>query len=160
REPKSAWSDEARRKLRADEMTRSETEEWQRASARLTSLAVTALARVTQRFPQQARQTAEGALIAEWASAVSAGDEQSATRYIVAAQVIGEAIRCRSGDSLLGESVAAIQRADDFGRRRLAQAQLIYRAGRLALRATKTAEAIRTLDAAADSFGKNGSPMA
>jgi len=157
--PNPQWSGEAHRRLLAIEASPSDAEQWQRVSARLTSLPSHVLERITARFPQQARRTAEGLLLSQWAEATALGDLEAAVRSLSTARTIGRSLREHSGDALVEDAVTAIDHADETNRRKFVEAYLGYRSGRLALKAMDTDAAVAMFDQAATLFFRIKSPM-
>jgi CHAT domain-containing protein/tetratricopeptide (TPR) repeat protein len=117
-------------------------------------------AELVRRFPQEARTRAEGVLLAEWADALVGGDEARANARLARARAIGEALAARSGEQLLRDAVAAIDRANAASQGLLAEAHRTYRDGRIAFSKRRDAEAVRLLRAAGEQFRRGGSPMA
>lgn len=102
------------------------------------------------RYPQQARTWGEGPFLAEWAE----GRAESLAR----ARAIGDALASRSGETMLRDAVAAIDRAKDP--RVLADAHLVYHRGRIAYSRRQLPDALDLLTRAAHAFERGGSPMA
>lgn len=106
-------------------------------------------------YRQQARTFGEAEYLARWAEG---GAE--AERWLRTARAIGAALVQISGESLLGDAVAAIDKASERDRATLAAAHLAYRRGRIAHSRQDAATAERELRAAAVSFAAARSPMA
>ena len=103
-------------------------------------------------FPQQSRTYAEGIYLADWG-------ERDDDASLHAARAIGEALASASGESLLRDSVRAIDVADGATRAQLAAAHVVYRRGRIALSRREPAAAMRALREAAELFRTAHSPM-
>lgn len=156
----SSWATEARRRLHADQVVRSDADEWRQLNVGVASLTFAELSQATERLPEQARRTAEGPLLAAWAAAVETGNAAVALRNLAAARSIGRSLHQRYGDASVADFVEAIDRASALNQRRLAKAYMAYRSGRLALRAMNVEGAVQALTAAAALFTQAGSPMA
>jgi CHAT domain-containing protein len=102
------------------------------------------------RYPQQARTWGEGPFLAEWA--------EGRTESLARARAIGDALAERSGETMLRDAVAAIDRAKET--RSLAEAHLAYHHGRIAYSRRQLEEAVQFLTRAAVAFERGGSPMA
>jgi CHAT domain-containing protein len=113
---------------------------------------MTAVALVRQ-FPAEARSYGEGLLLAEWAAT---HDEARLTL----SRAIGAALVQSSGECLLADSVAAIDRANASERNALIEAYLLYRDARIAYNARDAGAAEPKFVRAAQLFEKGGSPMA
>jgi CHAT domain-containing protein len=159
-EKNSMWSAEATRRLKANLQLRTDADDWRRIAKSLPALPKDELVRATEHYPQQARRTAEGPLLTDWAAAIEAHDEPAAKRNRDTALIIGDTLLRHSRDALVADSVAAINQTSVANRRRLVDAHLAYRSGRLALRDMKTSAATQAFDDAAHLFAKSASPMA
>jgi CHAT domain-containing protein len=133
----SPWANEARRRLVALPASANPSSAFEKSIGTLKP------AQLVAQFPQQARAFAEVEMLGRW----GAGDQAA----LALAREIGAELQRRSGESLLAEAVRAIDRADD--RRRLADAHVAYREGRLALGRNDLAAARHTLLRAAALFG-------
>ncbi|MBV9495174.1 MAG: CHAT domain-containing protein [Acidobacteria bacterium] len=142
-DPSSQWAVEARERLRrlplatGDARFRKEQSDLSRAAALVAA------------FPQQSRTFAEAEYLGRWG-------ESADGAALDAARAIGVELQRASGESLLAESVRAVDAADDEQRARLAAAHALYRRARIALSRQQDAE--RDLRHAAAMFA--GSPMA
>jgi CHAT domain-containing protein len=148
----SAWAVEAREHLRKLSATS------RRFDPKL--LATTTAVELVREFPQEARTSGEGPLLAEWADATIAGNEPLARSRLAQAREIGEALVKRNGDHLLLDAVEAIEHANDTVRRNLTDAHVLYRTGGIAYSRNRTSEAEKSLRLAAAMFTRDGSPMA
>jgi CHAT domain-containing protein len=150
----SAWATEARQRLsKLPQQTREllfqkELPRIERAA--LANDAATVKS-IVARFPQQARQAAEAETLGQWG-------ERHDDRPLIVARAIGAALAGISGESLLRDAVAAIDRADPVRRAVLAEAHVHYRRGRMAYARQQFEEGERELRDAASRFGD--SPMA
>ena len=114
---------------------------------------------LTGRYPQQARTFGEAEYLGRWAALYEQKNAE-AGRWLRIARGIGAALAATSGESLLDESVRAIDTASPSQRDALAAAHLAYRRGRIAHSRVDEATAERELRAAAGLFESGGSPMA
>lgn len=152
-DPGSAWSVEARARLRSLEGNGSTTE-FRRHM--LDELAPDALVR---QFPQESRTWTEGILLGEWADAEDAGDSVRAKTTLQRARAIANALAASSGEQFLDDAVTAIERADAVRRAALVEAYRTYRDGRMALRERNDAVAETRLRRAEELFRRGRSPM-
>ena len=160
-DPSSPWATEARQHLaRLGAQTRLSL--FQKELPRLERAAVEGDGKTVEaivgRFPQQSRAWGEGEQLTLWGEAVARGDETAAARHLAIARAIGESLQRVNGESLLIDSVAAIDRT--ASRAELAAAYRAYRAGRMAYAKQRLAEGERSLRDAATRFEAAGSPMA
>ena len=120
-------------------------------------------AKIVREFPQQGRTWAEGVFLSQWAEAYSKGDAATADRNLLYARSIGQSLRERSHETLLAESVEAIDDALASGNRvriaALVEGHLAYRRGRLLLRDQTIARAVDELEKARSRFELASSPM-
>ncbi len=146
-DPSSPWANEARERLRrlpasnGDARFRAEQADLRRA--------VTLVAE----FPQQSRAYAEGIYLGRWG-------ESGDTANLDAARAIGDALVKKSGESLLRDSVRAIDAVAGPRREQLAAAHALYLRARTALSGQQAVAAERDLRKAAALFDAAGSPMA
>lgn len=157
----SAWADEARRRLQALAPAPQA-----RFRDRIPILEAAAAAgdrgrvdAVRSELPQEVRGWFEADVLGRWGDAELRGDAAEASRLLEAARTVAESLRKASGELLLADAVTAIDRAGGERRTSLARAHSAYRAGRLAYRDQKLAEAERTLLASARMFDAAASPM-
>lgn len=150
RDPGSAWSNEAREHLRRLAKT----------SARFQSklLETAPVGPVVRSFPQESRREGEGPLLAAWADAAARNDSASASAALARARAIGSALELISGERLLTDVVAAIDRAPIDAP--LIEAHRTYRDARIAYSRRRAGEAERQFRHAAGLFARGGSPMA
>lgn len=151
-DPSSEWSIEAREHLRRLQ---------RRSSAfdpkRLDTVPPDVLVR---QFPQEVRGFAEGKLLLAWADAEGAHDEARATVLISRARVIADALARFNSERMLTDVVAAIGRANPATRSALAGAHRMYGNARIVYSEWRPVDAEKQFRRAADSFARNGSPMA
>ncbi|HEX6101108.1 MAG TPA: CHAT domain-containing protein [Thermoanaerobaculia bacterium] len=147
----SPWANEARRRMDALPANANPPSAFGKALDTLEP------AELVARFPQQARATAEVELLGRWAEAFRGGNG-SADGILTRVRAIGAALQKQSGESLLAQSVRAIDEASPEQRARIADAHLAYRTGRLALSRNELEAARRTLLSAASLAG--GTPVA
>lgn len=137
-DPKSSWANEARERLRSI-AGENDVELWKRERETLEAAAIAGddatVERLVARFPQQARTWGEGVYLTEWAEQARDGFGGEALRQLAIARAIGEVLRRRSGETMLSESVAAVDetiRGRDRPRLIAAQNGLLhYREGRI-----------------------------
>ena len=145
----SEWAGEARRRLNALPLAAN-------PAAAFDKVVETAeAAQLVARFPQQARTFAETELLGRWAEAIRGGRRDEGAALLGRARNIGAELETRSGESLLADSVRAIDRADDAARIRIADASLAYRRGRNALNHFEAAAARPALVLATSLFGND-----
>jgi len=162
-ESEPRWRDQIREHL-ARAATEPDEVAWKAVVSQLNADDAGQMREIVERFPQQARATAELLLPADWAKAAIANDPATAQSKLRLARALASAVQSVSGEPLAAESIAAIDSALANGDRervaRLANAQVLYLRGRLSYRDQDLVDAERTLRAAADAFAKDGSPMA
>lgn len=119
------------------------------------------LARLTNRYPGQARTYAESVYLCDWADALLSGHNDEARLHRL--RVIAQALRAR-GEGLLSDVVAVIddaKRAGDLLRvRKTAEALVAYRAARNVTERHEPAGAADAMAAVQGEFLAVGSPMA
>lgn len=152
----SDWAREARERLRK---LPAQSGDFRREQPRLEQAAANhdanAIAAIVAAYPLQSRTYGETWYLGHWAKALQRGDA-AAERHLDTARAIADALAARSGESLLRDSVRAIDEARN--RARLAAAHARYYDGRLAYSRMKPAAAERDLRAAAALFANT--PMA
>jgi CHAT domain-containing protein len=146
-DPASEWSNEARAHLRRLQPHISRFDPKMLETMRPDA--------VVRQFPQEVRRWGL-ALLADWADA-EAHDEARATMLLARARAIGDALARFKSERMLSDAVTAIERGD---RAALAAAHRTYRDARLAYRDRRPGDAEKEFRRAADSFARNGSPMA
>lgn len=161
------WAREARERLARNER-KTAAEEWKTAMPRLEAAAArgdaAAVRRIVAQFPQDARRWAEGEYLARWGEATIGKRDAAAAQALGVARAVGAALRERSGEGLLADAVAAIDRAAAAGGRgallALAGAHTDYRRARILYRQRHVGESRPHLASAARAFAAHGSPMA
>lgn len=108
---------------------------------------------------RDARAWGEAVYTAKWAEAVITRNDVEAHRQLGFARAIGNALFEGTGERLLRDSIAVIDRAGEERRKLLADAYLTYRNGRIAY-SRRGATALADLRAATRLFERAGSPMA
>lgn len=158
----SRWSDEARHNL-VHCTYETELSVWQRMRNRLEGPAPVPndfVERAVRAFPQDSRAWAEVVCLSEWGDKVRAGRFEEANQKLALARDIGATLHSQSGESLLADTVAAIDHADAHLRDSLVKAYAAYMEGRLLIRARQAAEARPKLETSRALFQSANSPMA
>jgi CHAT domain-containing protein len=118
-EPKSTWAPEAQEYLR-DLSEPTLEEQWDRQLPRLLEAVrrkeSTAIQEIVTRFPQSARLLAEEKILPSWGEAFRQGDFKKATYHLAVAREIGNALLVVTRDSMVADSVSAIDQAQKMGR--------------------------------------------
>ena len=160
-DPSSPWAEEARARLAERPAPSSRLERSREQLELAASRGDAAAARgVANQAPEQARPFAETEFLGRWGEAVARGDAAETERLLNVARAIGDALAEKTGESLLRETVAAIDRATPDARRMMAEGHATYRAARLAYSRHEIAAARRDLEKAQALFARAGSPMA
>jgi len=115
---------------------------------------------LARNYPQESRTWSEGPLLAKWADAIHKNDANTATETLSIVRKLGAALVEFNGVHSVADMVAVIDRANATDTRMLADAQAIYRDGRILYRDRRTADAQVQLLRARDLFTRAGSPMA
>jgi hypothetical protein len=159
----SPWAVEARERLSRLPVTTSE-ERFHEEQPRLERAAIAgdyaAVRAIVDQHRQQTRTNAEVVTLGKWGEAVLGQDEASAARFLAIARATGDALQRASGETLLRDAVAAIERADTAARARLAEAHVFYVRGRLAYSRRHPGAAEPDLRRAAVLFASANDPMA
>jgi len=124
----SEWAREARRRRDALPSISSQSR-FKNELQDLEKRAAAGDARFVAQFPEESRRFAENATLGQWAAAYARGDAAEAQRRLAIARTIGNELRARSGEHLLADLVAAIDRAGDVQRARLAEAHAAFARG-------------------------------
>jgi CHAT domain-containing protein len=137
----SPWATEAREHVQ--DVSRPTTSElWQLRKGALDAADDGQIRNLLARFPHSVREVGEKDLMQQWCKAVLAGDQSGATESLHRMRMIASALRDTSGERLLADAVAAIDRAAAAGRlQRLAEGHRLYVEGMKAYAGTKGAEA-------------------
>ena len=163
----SEWAREAAERLR-NLREPSYAELWERGRAELLKAALEGKEKVVRElvaeFPQGAREYAESSLLTRWARLKSIGRESEADALRDALGLIGRSIAAGSGDHLVADSVAAIERAEISKDGRvvadLVTGHLRYSAGVESQESLKLDQARFQLMEAEKHLLRAGSPMA
>ena len=162
----SAWASEARERLAklptvtGDAQFRNELPRLALAPlAGQTQAAATANA-IVKAFPQQARIEGEQHSLAVWGDAVSHNDTATAEKALTIARAIGDALVRFSGESMLHDSVTAIDGATATQRPDMAAGHVLIAKGRAASKEQKAGEAEKLMREAATKLTAAGDPMA
>lgn len=151
----SPWAVEARERLQRLPATTGESR-FRNDQPRLELAAASgdraALDALVRRYAQAARTFAETEYLGRWAATQSA-------ESLAIARAIGGSLERLTGETLLRDAVAAIDRAG-AERGMLAEAHLAYRRGRIAYSRQAPVAAEPELRRAAELFARGGSPMA
>jgi hypothetical protein len=157
-DPASPWAAEARqRRQRLRDSTGDAR--FRRDLPRMAAAAPPDVEAFVDRFRQQSRAWAEVETLGQWAEAFEQGHVEAASRQLATARVIGAALVRLSGESLLHDAVAAIDRATQAERRSIAEGHTAYRRGRLAYSRRQPAAAEADLRRAAAAFADARDPM-
>jgi CHAT domain-containing protein len=153
------WSVEARRRLQQLDSRpewSSDEEALRRAALRGDAAEVERLVRL---HPMRARRFAETPYLARWGAAVLAGNTASAAGELRIVRAIADALRSTTGESMLFDGVASIDRAgsNEAPLVSLAHAHVAWDRGR---QQGETAVARELLEEAARRFEAAGSPFA
>jgi CHAT domain-containing protein/tetratricopeptide (TPR) repeat protein len=156
----SEWAAEARVRLQRLSVP-SASQRWKGAVAGLDRSAAAgdlkAVSKIVESFPWQARMHGEEDLLAAWANAYSAGAAEADSK-LAAARTIGNALVQFSGESMIADSVAAIDAAAD--KTALAAAHASYGQGRSLFASQRFSEARPLLEKARERMRESGSPFA
>jgi CHAT domain-containing protein len=157
-DPSSGWSVEARARLRQLEAVPASDfpEALKRGSAALAAGNASLLQKLARDYPQEARTWGEAPLLGAWADAEGVDAEQR----LSVVRVIAAALAAQDGDRLLGDAVAAIDRASGETLQSLRAAHLLYRQARLDYGARALGMAESKFRRAQVLFRNGGSPMA
>jgi CHAT domain-containing protein len=109
-------------------------------------------------FPQETRAYAEEIFLARWADRVLRNDATGATSNLLLCRVIGRSLETHRGESLLADSVRAIEAMESP--RELAKAHQAYARGRLLLARREIDQGIQAVEEAARLLERHRSPMA
>jgi CHAT domain-containing protein len=123
----SKWAAEARTRRDALPATTTRSQ-FDQQRQELMKNAVAGDTRFVARFPEESRRVAELATLGQWGAGYAKGDTAAAERELSLARVIGAALRAHSGEQLLYDAVATIDRASVAERARLAEAYIAERA--------------------------------
>jgi CHAT domain-containing protein len=125
----SAWSAEAREKLRAlekDSVQFDFDKALERARVALSRGDRTGIEALVRERPQDSRRRGESVLLNDWAEAEATGDVALAAERLEVVRVIGDSLLALNGETLLMDAVDVIDRADRTTRVALVDAQRTY----------------------------------
>jgi len=146
----SKWADEARQHLNALSQPRANfREQLERRYAQLAAGDADVARELVVRYPQESRTWGEAEILGRW------GNDGSA-QHLNVARALGAALAQRTGETMLADAVAAIDRSAA----KLHDAHRIYREGRIAYSKQQLTQAEPLLRQAAELFASGGSPMA
>lgn len=151
----SPWANEARERLQRLPASTSESlfkHELPRLEAAVAANDDATIESIVDRYRQQSRAFAEAEYLGRWA-------ESGAAQPLDVARAVGDALVKLSGESLLRDAVAAIDRAMPNDRATLAAAHVRYRAARIAYSRHEPAAAEPELRRAARELENGRSPM-
>jgi CHAT domain-containing protein/tetratricopeptide (TPR) repeat protein len=163
-DPSSEWSVEARSRIRTlRKPTRSAR--WDQVKAAFAEANVDipdarTMARICEQYSQEARGTVEVNVLGDWAVATGANDAGKAEVKLQTARAVAKTIADAKRDTLLAESVAAIDRAAPATRAELARAHRLYREARLLQHERQPVRARPMFEEAHRLFEAGHSPMA
>jgi len=150
----SEWAAEAREHLRRDTQ-RPAGQVWQSDKPKLVAAAtagdIRQLESLVDAHRYSARKLIEFELLPAWGAAWLAGDDAASRRNLAAARCIASILYSRTGESLTRDAVEEIERSiasDTAGARRIAEAFVAYRRGRVAIDKTDYVPARADLDRA------------
>lgn len=159
----SGWADEIRRKGLTDERP-SDADEWKASLAILVQAAdrgdSATVRRIVGRFPQFSRAWGEGEFPARWGDATISGNEAVAMHWLRVIQIIGAALQQTSGEAIVTDTAAAIERARSTNARPLAAAHVAYRHARKTFDGRNVMKGLPLLRDAERRFVTAGSPAA
>lgn len=151
---RSEWANEARKhlnglpRINSDSLFRKSLPRLERAVAEHDDATIEATVRA---WREQSRAWGEAEFLGRWGES---GDEGA----LSVARALGAALKTQSGEGLLADAVAAIDRADAPARAILADAHATYRRGRIAYGRKLPSAAEPDLRRAAARFAQGGSP--
>jgi CHAT domain-containing protein len=143
-DPRSAWADDARRRIRRLEQAAT------RPTPPPADAPVSAYEAYGRADAQGARELGMDRLLARWAEAMEAGDSRGAEHHLVRAGALGTALVARpGGDASLADAVHAIRAAQGNQRtlRAIARAHRDYAGARRDFESMRYAEAARLFTA-------------
>ena len=160
------WSNEAEERLQVLKRP-TEAEAWEQAVPLVAAAAARGDAgtvrRIASRLRQRARLHVEEVELPAWATAVQEGHLDEASRHLLVARTLGQALRSIHGDALLTEAVAAIDeataRGDGDRLRFLAEGHSAYRRGLELYSRRQNADAVAAFEQAAEAFRRARSPF-
>ena len=163
-DPSSEWSAEARSRIRAlRKPTRSAR--WDQVKAVFAEANgqvpnASTMARIFELYSQEARGAVEVNVLDDWAVATETNDPRKAEAKLRIARAAAKTIADAKGDTLLAESVTAIDLAAPATRAQLARAHRLYREARLLQHERQPIRARPMFEEAQRLFEAGHSPMA
>ncbi|HEX7184965.1 MAG TPA: CHAT domain-containing protein [Thermoanaerobaculia bacterium] len=162
----SGWASEARRHLRALQVSQEEL--WRSHVPKLENAALhgdhTSVYRIVDSFRQRARLYGEEKLLGYWAEERLQGRDTEASKALRKAHEIGVAYQELAGDWMLRDSVRAIGQAyaqeDGFRLASLAEGHLAYRTGQKLYSQDPTEPAVQQFEIAEQALERGGSSLA
>ena len=158
----SEWAAEVRNHLGMID-TRSAADMWNQERPLLEAAGArgdsSTVERIVERHRQACRTWAEGEYLGRWGEEFVAGRHREADRWLRISRMVGDVLRRNSGESLLADSVAAIDEARGASVSTLADAYASYRAGRILYNKREVARAVPLIEQAARHFATAGTPM-
>jgi CHAT domain-containing protein len=160
------WRPEVERRL--DLLQRpTEAEAWEQALPLVQDAALRGdsgtVRRIANRFRQRARLHVEEIELPAWATAVQEGRPAEASRHLLVARTLGQALRSINGDALLTEAVAVIDeakaRGDGDRLRLLAEGHSAYRRGLDFFLQRENDKVVAEFERAAEAFHQARSPF-
>lgn len=157
---RSDWAAEARQRMRT--LARpSASALWEQERERLHSAVAAGnaseVARIVRAFPFEARMLGEQTYLAEWAAGVSTPGGVNRLQFC---RAVGAALQEASGESMLADTVADIDRASATRRAQIIRGLLVYGEGRRLYKLPNFADASEKLSEAFAILRDSGSPFA
>lgn len=162
----SVWAAEARERLNHLNAPRTRRELWGDVQTAIDKAVAEEdeqfIAKAAGDFPQEARTWGETEYLGEWGQRTLADDKDGAASLLKRSRMMGVALERITGEALLAESVASIDRAqtDRVRWNSLATGHAAYRKGRKLLAQRHVDGALAELRKAQQHLQRGGSPMA
>jgi len=160
----SAWAAEARRhldQLSTDRWSRRWDDEKRQIVDAVASTNSAGLQPLVDRFPDTAYEYAEDELLPAWASACVEGHADAANEAFRRGRAIGDALAAGTGDRMIADAFAAIERQSNMTRRLdLARAHRTFSAARELYRQDKFQHSVDPFSDAGAIFDRTGSAFA
>lgn len=165
---KSAWADEARKRLAAIEAIPGHAEEWHKAKAKMLVAAKAGDAKAVRDlmpgYCEETREWLEEELLPEWSGHELAGADANAAETMRISEVLALAQAEVSGDRMLRDTLEAIRRATVGGKSEslvmLAQGHRLYAEARRLYEKGDTDSAQHVFNQASATLSRGGSPYA
>jgi CHAT domain/Tetratricopeptide repeat-like domain len=159
----SEWAAEARERLAKLPAVTGDAQ-FKRDLPRLAAAALAGdghtVAAIVSSYPQQARIEGEQQRLADWGDAISKNDIPAADRALTVARAIGDALAQLTGETMLRDSVKAIDGATAAQRPDMAAGHVLIAKGRAASKQQRAGEAETLMREAALKLTAAGDPMA